>query len=206
MALDFPNAPTTGQKYPSPSVVGQPTYTWDGEKWVCDTAAIGTGPVIPSGTKMLFYQAAAPVGWTQDATHNDKVLRVVSGAGGGSGGSNNFSTVQAQTTVGGHTMTLGETPGGISSGNSAQAIQVWPNNNGSQYVPISDGSWGQMNVSPSGTTVIANSGGNRPVGGTTNLSGNNNIGVTSSNTGGAAHNHPITMDTKYVDMIIASKN
>jgi len=44
-------------------------------------------PSVPSGSKMMFFQAAAPVGWTQDTTHNNKMLRVVSGSGGGSGGS-----------------------------------------------------------------------------------------------------------------------
>jgi len=42
--------------------------------------------LIPAGTKMVFYQAAAPSGWTQDVTQNDKALRVVSGAGGEAGG------------------------------------------------------------------------------------------------------------------------
>ena len=41
---------------------------------------------MPAGTKMAFFQAAAPVGWTQDVSQNDKMLRVVSGAGAGSGG------------------------------------------------------------------------------------------------------------------------
>lgn len=45
----------------------------------------------PTGTKMLFYQASPPPGWTQDTSVNDKVLRVVSGSGGGSGGSWTFS-------------------------------------------------------------------------------------------------------------------
>jgi len=45
------------------------------------------GGVIPSGSKMLFFQVSAPVGWTQDISHNDKMLRVVSGPGSGSGGS-----------------------------------------------------------------------------------------------------------------------
>lgn len=43
-------------------------------------------PVIPHGTKMLFMQASAPVGWTLDTTHNDKALRISSAAGGTSGG------------------------------------------------------------------------------------------------------------------------
>ncbi len=54
---------------------------------------------VPSGTKMLFAQSAAPTGWTKDTTHNDKSLRVVSGTGGGSGGSVAFSTVFGRTAV-----------------------------------------------------------------------------------------------------------
>ena len=32
--LDFPSAPSTGQKYPAPPLKGVPVYTWDGEKWI----------------------------------------------------------------------------------------------------------------------------------------------------------------------------
>ena len=44
---------------------------------------------FPAGTRMLFAQAAAPVGWTQDVsdTANNRMLRVVSSAGGTGGGS-----------------------------------------------------------------------------------------------------------------------
>lgn len=42
---------------------------------------------IPTGTRMFFHQATVPTGWTKDATLNDYMLRVVSGTGGGSGGS-----------------------------------------------------------------------------------------------------------------------
>lgn len=61
---------------------------------------------FPSGTKMVFFQATAPVGWTQDTTHNDKALRIVSGAGAGSGGSLDLSAA----TVGDHTLTTAEMP------------------------------------------------------------------------------------------------
>jgi hypothetical protein len=57
---------------------------------------------------MLFFQAAAPVGWTKLTTHNDKALRVVSGTGGVAGGANAFSTVMAQTVVGNHTLTIAQ--------------------------------------------------------------------------------------------------
>lgn len=39
------------------------------------------------GTRTFFYQASAPAAWTKITTQNDKLLRVVSGAGAGSGGS-----------------------------------------------------------------------------------------------------------------------
>lgn len=58
------------------------------------------------GTKMPFYQAAAPVGWTQDVTINDRALRVVGTAGGGQGGSLAFSS----PTVGSHTLSIAEMP------------------------------------------------------------------------------------------------
>lgn len=47
---------------------------------------------IPSGTKMLFQQTAAPTGWTKDTTHDNKALRVVSGVAG-SAGTTPFTTV-----------------------------------------------------------------------------------------------------------------
>ena len=43
--------------------------------------------IIPQSTTMVFYQASAPTGWTQDATENNKGLRVVDGSSGFQGGS-----------------------------------------------------------------------------------------------------------------------
>lgn len=63
-----------------------------------------------TGTVMLFYQAAAPTGWTKVVTQNDKALRVVSGTGGVSGGTNAFSTVMAQTVVGNTTLSTTQMP------------------------------------------------------------------------------------------------
>jgi len=47
---------------------------------------------FPSGTVMVFHQTAAPTGWTKSTTHNDKALRVVSGNGGGNGGTHDLSS------------------------------------------------------------------------------------------------------------------
>jgi hypothetical protein len=69
------------------------------------------GAVIPSGTKMVFYQASAPVGWTAVAV-NDKFLRVVTagGTGGSSGGSgltpSSTITLAHTHAVNGHTHTI----------------------------------------------------------------------------------------------------
>jgi hypothetical protein len=58
-----------------------------------------------SGTVLLFYQAAAPTGWTQVTTQNNKALRVVSGTGGGTGGSVAFTTAFASQTPSGSVST-----------------------------------------------------------------------------------------------------
>jgi hypothetical protein len=51
-----------------------------------------------SGTKVLFQQTTAPVGWTKDTTHDNKALRVVSGTAS-SGGTTAFSSVFAARTI-----------------------------------------------------------------------------------------------------------
>lgn len=52
------------------------------------SAAAAAAALLPAGTRMPFAQAAAPTGWTQDTTEaaNNRMLRVVAGAGGGQGG------------------------------------------------------------------------------------------------------------------------
>ena len=156
---------------------------------------------------MLFQQTAAPTGWTKDTTHNDKALRIVSGAAG-SGGSNSFSTVMAQTTIGNHTLTAAEIPS-ISSG-AVNGITVYPAGNGGYYVPLS--SWGSAwgndivsGVGVSGAYTLPYCA-NGFLTYTNSFSANINITVASTNTGGAAHNHPITMNMQYVDTIVASKD
>src|SRR5262245_4467957 len=51
-----------------------------------------------AGTVMLFVQTSAPTGWTKGSTHNDKALRLVTGAAG-AGGSTAFTTVFASRTI-----------------------------------------------------------------------------------------------------------
>lgn len=73
----------------------------------------GAWAYLPAGTSMLFAQTAAPTGWTKSTTHNNKALRVVSGAAG-SGGSVAFTsafTSQAVSgAVGGTSLTVAQMP------------------------------------------------------------------------------------------------
>lgn len=65
---------------------------------------------FPSGTLMLFQQTNAPVYWTKQVSHNDKALRVVSGAAG-SGGSATFSgTFNSTIGVANTTITISTMP------------------------------------------------------------------------------------------------
>ena len=74
----------------------------------------GAWAYLPAGTTMLFAQTAAPTGWTKSTTHNNKALRVVSGAAG-SGGSVAFTTAFSAAralsgSTDGHALTIAEMP------------------------------------------------------------------------------------------------
>lgn len=65
---------------------------------------------LPEGTKALFAQATAPIGWAIDMTHNNKSLRIVSN-GHTSGGTDAFSDVFGTgKATAGHTITIAEMP------------------------------------------------------------------------------------------------
>lgn len=106
----------------NPAVPKLPTATW---------VSLGTG--FPVGTVMPFFQAAAPTGWTQVVTQDNKALRVVSGTGGGTGGTVAFTTAFASqavigsnsattldsTQIPGHTHPIKTTNNGGSGGSGA---------------------------------------------------------------------------------------
>ena len=79
--------------------------------------------VIPqTDTPLYFYQSSAPTGWSQVASNDNTMMRVVSGTGAGTGGSNTLTTtftnrtfssnfnVPFSITVSGHTITEAELP------------------------------------------------------------------------------------------------
>ena len=165
---------------------------------------------VPSGTKMLFVQTAAPTGWTKDTTHDNKSLRVVSGTAG-SGGSVDFTTAFAsQTPTGSVTITSVTGSAGattlstpqIPSHNHAGIGTTFTNSppsptNGVQRVTPTPGLYGSINPAPG-----------------------IQVNTTGARGGGGSHAHPfsfssgagtfsgtaIDLAVQYVDTIIATKD
>ena len=131
------------------------------------------GGGFAAGTAMIFQQTSAPTGWTKSTTHNDKLMRIVSGTVS-SGGTNNFSTVMAQTAVGNTTLST-------------------------STIPAHSHTFTDLLGNPcTATTATAYGEQGNPATIRTE--------TTSSIGSGGAHAHSITMDIKYVDFIIATKN
>jgi hypothetical protein len=158
-------------------------------------------PPVPSGTKMLFQQTAAPTGWTKVTTHNDKAIRVVSGTAS-SGGSVGFETAFASQAVAGtisssisgsiasHTLTVDEIPSHTHSQYTDRVQEGF--DNGTSYAGYSPSAG---NHSPT-TWSIGSTGG-----GQGHTHGVGTLAVTSTFTGTA-----VDLDVSYVDVIIASKD
>lgn len=142
---------------------------------------------IPSGSVFLLYQSAAPTGWTQVTSLNDYALRIVSGVGGTTAGTTAFSSVFAN-----------QTPS-VSGSVDATTLS-------SAQIPSHAHSY----TAPSGATPglqIGSCGGPSPVAGTIS-------GTTGSIGGGGSHTHTfgslavsaITLNVKYANIILCSKN
>lgn len=72
--------------------------------------------VIPSGTRMLFYQNSLPSGWSAVTGINDSLVRIVDSGGGSFTGGNDFSSVNNMFsytitgTTDDHTLTINQIP------------------------------------------------------------------------------------------------
>jgi hypothetical protein len=146
---------------------------------------------VPAGTQMLFTQASAPTGWTQVTTQNDYSLRIVSGAGGGTGGSVAFSTLFARTATDGYTLLTADTPSHTHflinniNGTPSQNTSVTASN----YInatAIGGGTDYQYGLQ--GSSSIAT------------------LGLTSATGGGGSHAHNIDMRVLYINTIQATRN
>lgn len=155
---------------------------------------------FPSGTRLLFPQASAPTGWTQVTTINDRVIRVVSTAGGGTGGSWTISGLTGSShyhSTSNHTLTTTEIPAHTHSGgaisniggaDSGADVTFGISRTTVNYYVEWGGSW------RIGAGYIANSGGS-------GAHNHGNTGSTSNTTTSDA-----TWRPAYIDVIIAQKN
>lgn len=133
-----------------------------------------------TGTKMLFVQETAPVGWTKVLTHDNKALRVVSGAAG-SGGTIDFTAAFVNGNTGGTELTVAQMPA-HNHDNGAYTVLLRPPYVGSITGTDTTQSGIEQAVGPNDGAAIKSAG------------------------GGQTHNHTINLDVKYVDVIIASKD
>jgi hypothetical protein len=141
-------------------------------------------PPFAAGTAIVFAQTAAPTGWTKSTTHDNKALRVVSGAAS-SGGTVSFTsafTSQAVAgTVGSTTLTLDQIPA-----HNHEPIIAGGGNSSTSFYPnaLSSTPYSAASRSP---------------------------GWLSTQGGGLGHTHTFTgtainLAVQYVDVIIATKD
>ena len=146
---------------------------------------------FPTGTLMVFQQSAAPTGWTKQATHNDKALRVVTGSAS-SGGATAFTSVFGSgKTTGSTTLTTSHLPAsGLTVSGSVASLAVYKDS-------INAGGSTLWSISTS--TNLADTSLTFPI-------ASSSISGTTSNMGtGNGHTHTESLDLHYVDVIIAAK-
>lgn len=145
---------------------------------------------FPSGTKMLFQQTAAPVGWTKDTTNDDKALRIVSGSAG-SGGTLSLTSFASQS-IGGTSLTTAQIPSHTHTGSG----NTGDNNVGHTHTGTTAGVGNHAH--PYSISLRGN--GNDEFQAIPSASDNFNPGLTyNSNTGDAgAHSHTFTTDGQSV--------
>ena len=145
--------------------------------------------LLPSGTVVVFAQAAAPTGWTQVTTNNDYLLRIVNGATGGTTTWNGGASAYASANGGSTALSVAQMPyhthGASDSGHTHQQSYL------------------QGNVG-SGSTQGGIMYANGAAGGAWTQTGSANISITNTG-GGAGHQHTQAALT-YVDVIFCSKN
>jgi hypothetical protein len=143
---------------------------------------------IAGGTLALFKQTTAPTSWVKQTTHNNKTLRVVSGAAG-SGGVTAFSSVfpSAATVPISDSQPIGNTVGSTTLTTPQIPAHTHPLGTTSIQIRFNPGPGTRRTVISSG-----NAGGNgahdHPWGGTASFSTSINLRV------------------RYVDLIICSKS
>ena len=216
--------------YPPTSTSTTETYTSNVIKQMYDLAINS----FPTGTTMLFYQASAPVGWTQQTSgiFGNAAIRVVNtNIGGSSGGSQSFTSTFTATRVApvrnhNHTANAGNQSanhshnGSTSSdGSHSHGIQD-PGHahsyNRTDFNNSRRGGGGDQDYPVNGTSKQTTGSANTGINATNNSTHNHNISTNGNN---ANHNHTIQVnaggdgptaymnfDVKYLTWIACTKN
>ena len=150
---------------------------------------------FPTGTVSLFFLSSAPSEWSQVTSQNNKAFRVVSGTGGGTGGTNSFTGCFASRNLGAN---FGCSINSSSIGNHSMSVNTMASHSHSVN-------------NASGTTYYGFN--TRPVGNANFRTGNGNTGGYGN---GGGHSHPhsrsangsfntsINFAVQYVDIILCS--
>jgi hypothetical protein len=109
-------------------------------------------PTFPSGTRMLFQQTNAPLGWTKDTNYNDFAPRIVNGTVS-QGGVNGFSSTFSYRTDDPVTLSVGQIP----SHQHTDTYDTIINGPGSLVTVDSGSTWG-LNLATTNTGAQGGSG------------------------------------------------
>lgn len=229
---DLPSTPTDGQSFVVESNYHVWTWFEDLNQWINEplepfeifydinlsafyyfdganiVALIVNDDIIPSGTRMLFYEATAPLGWTLDVTVNDRFVRVSNTAGGNTGGTWDDLThnhPMPHTHSNTHNHSAGTSPSGL----RARLFPQGDGTNGIRYhFSAYTGSWTGNYQTNGGTNSSAGSfggsGGVVITGNTANYTGNTG-GTNTANTSSANITHGSSQH-QFANFIICSRN
>lgn len=146
---------------------------------------------IPVGTVMVFYQNAAPTGWSISTSLNDYALKIVSSSGGVSSGSVAYSTLFSRTTTDDHTLSSSEMPQHqhyVASADSSATLATSSPTSAiaAEGVKIQSGVNAYYYVLAAGALSAT-------------------VGISSGTGGGLAHSHDIDMRVRTASVILATK-
>ena len=149
---------------------------------------------FPTGTVSLFFLSSAPSEWSQVTSQNNKAFRVVSGTGGGTGGTNSFTGCFASRNIGANfNCSINSTSlGNHTVSNNTLANHTHPINNGGGNT--SNGPTPGYN----NTTIRQGNGGTGNAG---NGGAHNHNGSASAS---GSFNTSINFAVQYVDIILCS--
>ena len=173
---------------------------------------------FPSGTVMVFHQASAPTGWTKSTSHNNKTLRVVSGSGGGYGGTHALTSPPSTS----HTHTGPSHTHSTPSHSHSHTLSAGAHTLSTAQMPSHQhflprwSSWGgsttvsqlSSNGNASGTQAYGATGGggshSHSLAGSITSGGSGTSGA--AGTGATSSSGPTAFAPQYIDVIVCSKD